>query len=186
MQLRALRRVRKPREVYAYDQDAQKAATFARDMADELGIPVTVAGDLAAAVARSDIVITCTTSRRFFITHDMVRAGTFIAAIGADNPEKQEIDPQLLARHTVVADLVEQCCAIGDLHHAIEGKLMTRADVHAELGEVAAGMKPGRTRENEIIVFDSSGTALQDVAAAAAVYRHAAGSKQGVQFSFNA
>ena len=186
MQLRALCRVKKPREIYAYDQDAQKAAKFAGDLSGELRIPVTTTNDLGAAVARSDIVITCTTSRRFFITNDMVRAGTFIAAVGADNPEKQEIDPQLLARHTVVADLVEQCCAIGDLHHAIEAKLMTRADVHAELGQVAAGMKPGRTRDDEIIVFDSSGTALQDVAAAAAVYRRAAGQKPGVQFSFNA
>jgi ornithine cyclodeaminase/alanine dehydrogenase-like protein (mu-crystallin family) len=63
---------------------------------------------------------------------------------------------------------------------------MTRADVHAELGQLAAGLKPARTSDDQIIVFDSSGTALQDVAAAAAVYRRAAGLKQGLQFSFNA
>ena len=186
MQLRALCRVRQPKQVYAYDQDANRAAEFARNLSGELGIRVTPAHDLGAAVAGSDIVITCTTSQRFFITHDMVRPGTFIAAVGADNPDKQEIDPQLLARHTVVADILEQCCAIGDLHHAIEGKIMTRADVHAELGQVVAGIKPARTRDDEIIVFDSTGTALQDVAAAAAVYRRAAGLQQGVQFYFNA
>ena len=120
------------------------------------------------------------------ISSSLVRAGTFIAAVGADNPDKQEIDPQLLAYHTVVADILDQCCAIGDLHHAIDAKVMTRADVHAELGQVAAGLKSGRTSEDEIIVFDSSGTALQDVAAAAAVYRRAAGMKQGLHFSFNA
>lgn len=186
MQLRALCRVRQPKQVYAYDQDANRAAEFARNLSGELGIRVTPVTDLGAAVAGSDIVITCTTSQRFFITHDMVRPGTFIAAVGADNPDKQEIDPQLLARHTVVADILEQCCAIGDLHHAIEGKIMTRADVHAELGQVVAGIKPARTRDDEIIVFDSSGTALQDVAAAAAVYRRAAGLQQGVRFYFNA
>jgi ornithine cyclodeaminase/alanine dehydrogenase-like protein (mu-crystallin family) len=116
----------------------------------------------------------------------MVRPGTFIAAVGADNPEKQEIDPQLLAKTTVVADILDQCCAIGDLHHAADAKVMTRADVHAELGQVVAGIKPARTRDDEIIVFDSSGTALQDVAAAAAVYRRAAGSRPGTHFSFNA
>jgi ornithine cyclodeaminase/alanine dehydrogenase-like protein (mu-crystallin family) len=63
---------------------------------------------------------------------------------------------------------------------------MTRADVHAELGQIAAGLKPARTSDDEIVVFDSTGTALQDVAAAAAVYRHAAGLKHGVRFSFNA
>jgi len=142
--------------------------------------------DLAKAVASSDIVITCTTSKRFFITHGMVRPGTFIAAVGADNPDKQEIDPQLLARHTVVADILDQCCAIGDLHHAIDAKVMTRADVHAELGQVAAGLKSARTSDDQIIVFDSSGTALQDVAAAAAVYRRATGLQHGLKFSFNA
>ena len=186
MQLRALCRVRQPKQVYAYDQDANRAAEFARNLSGEIGIRVTPAHDLGAAVAGSDIVITCTTSQRFFITHDMVRPGTFIAAVGAYNPDKQEIDPQLLARHTVVADILEQCCAIGDLHHAIEGKIMTHADVHAELGQVVAGIKPARTRDDEIIVFDSTGTALQDVAAAAAVYRRAAGLQQGVQFYFNA
>jgi ornithine cyclodeaminase/alanine dehydrogenase-like protein (mu-crystallin family) len=156
------------------------------DLSAELGIPVNIAGDFKQAVNASDIVITCTTSKRFFITHDMVSAGTFIAAVGADNPEKQEIDPQLLAKHTVVADILAQCCEIGDLHHAIDAKVMTRADVHAELGQVVAGIKPARTRDDQIIVFDSSGTALQDVAAAAAVYRRAAGQQQGVRFSFNA
>ncbi|HEV7820304.1 MAG TPA: ornithine cyclodeaminase family protein [Burkholderiales bacterium] len=186
MQLRALCRVRKPRRIQAYDQDRAKAAEFAQALSAEVGIPVTVAKDLGIAVAASDIVITCTTSKRFFIAHDMVRAGTFIAAVGADNPEKQEIDPRLLAKNTVVADILEQCCEIGDLHHAIDAKVMTRADVHAELGQVAAGLKRARTSDDQIIIFDSSGTALQDVAAAAAVYRRAIESKQGIRFSFNA
>jgi len=186
MQLRALCRVRHPRHIYAYDQDAGKAANFASALSRELGIPITTASDLRAAVAGSAIVITCTTSRRFIIAHDMVAAGTFVAAVGADNEDKQEIDPQLLARHTVVADILDQCCAIGDLHHAIAAGLMARRDVHAELGEIIAGIKPGRARDNEIIVFDSTGTALQDAAAAAAVYRRAVGQQQGVHFSFNA
>lgn len=64
--------------------------------------------------------------------------------------------------------------------------LLTRGDVHAQLGEVIAGIRPGRARHDEIIVFDSSGTALQGVAAAAAVYRRALGQQQSVHFSFNA
>lgn len=186
MQLRALCRVLQPRQIHAYDQDPLKAAAFAKSLSGELGIPITTASDLGAAVAGSDIVITCTTSKRFFITHDMVSAGTFIAAVGADNPQKQEIDPKLLAKHTVVVDILDQCCAIGDLHHAIDAKVMTPADVHAELGQVVAGIKPARTRDDEIIVFDSSGTALQDVAAAAAVYRRALEHEEGTRFSFNA
>jgi ornithine cyclodeaminase/alanine dehydrogenase-like protein (mu-crystallin family) len=103
----------------------------------------------------------------------MVRAGTFIAAVGADSDHKQEIDPRLLAEAKVVTDLTEQAARIGDLHHAIEAGVMTAADVHGELGEVVAGRKPGRERADEIIVFDSTGTGLQDVAAAVAAYEHA-------------
>jgi ornithine cyclodeaminase/alanine dehydrogenase-like protein (mu-crystallin family) len=114
----------------------------------------------------------------------MVRPGAFIAGVGADNEDKQELDPLLLATSTVVADLVEQCATIGDLHHALEANSMSRADVHAELGEVVAGLKPGRTREDEIVVFDSTGTALQDVAAAAAVYRRALEAGEVTRFAF--
>lgn len=169
-QLRALLEVRKPGKVLAYDQDPRKAHAFART-AD---VTVTAVGNLAEAARVSDVIITCTTARRFFLTPDMVRPGTFIAAVGADHEEKQEIDPRLMAKAKVVTDLTDQACAIGDLHHAVAAGAMSRQDVHAELAEVVAGRKPGREREDEIIVFDSTGTGLQDVAAAIAVYRRAA------------
>ena len=174
-QLQALLAVRKPEQVLVYDQDAARAETFARDAR----VAVTVAKELPAAVRSSDLIVTCTTARRFFIARDMVRPGTFIAAVGADNEEKQEIDPQLLAAAKVVTDLTGQAAAIGDLHHAIVAKLMKADDVHAELGEVVAGRKPGRERDDEIIVFDSTGTGLQDVAAAIAAYRGAIEMKAG-------
>ena len=138
------------------------------------------------AVAASDIVITCTTAQRYFITREMVRPGTFVAGVGADNENKQEPDPLLLANSKLVTDITEQCAVIGDLHHAIAANVMSRAGVHAELGEIVAGLKPARARDDEIIVFDSSGTGLQDTAAAAAVYRQAVAQQQGVHFSFSA
>ena len=185
-QLRALLRVRSPSRIYAYDQTAGKAAAFAAVLGAELAIAITPVDDLAKAVAASDIVITCTTAQRYFIAREMVRPGTFVAGVGADNENKQELDPLLLAHVKLVTDITEQCCAIGDLHHAIDAKVMTRADVHAELGQIVAGLKPARVSADEIIVFDSSGTGLQDTAAAAAVYRQAVGLKQGTRFSFNA
>ena len=75
--------------------------------------------------------------------------------------------------------------AIGDLHHAIDAGVMSRGEVHAELGQVIAGVKSGRTTDEEITVFDSSGTALQDVAAAITVYRQALKHGEGTRFSFN-
>jgi alanine dehydrogenase len=96
-----------------------------------------------------------------------------VAGVGADNPDKQELDPALLARSAVVVDILDQAVTSGDLHHAIAAGVMSRDQVRAELGEVVAGRKRGRLHEDEIIVFDSTGTALQDVAAAAAVYERA-------------
>jgi alanine dehydrogenase len=166
-QLKALLCVRKPRRIFAYDRDASRASAFSARFSAE------VAGDLAEAARASDIVVTCTTATRFFITPEMIRPGAFIAAVGADNDNKHEIDPRLLAQVKVVTDLTEQAARIGDLHHAIEAGVMTAADVHAELGEVIAGRKRARESADEIIVFDSTGTGLQDVAAAIAVYRRA-------------
>jgi alanine dehydrogenase len=166
-QLAALLCVRKPRRIFAYDRDGGRAAAFAARSSAE------VADDLAEAARASDIVVTCTTATRYFITREMIRPGAFIAAVGADNEHKQEIDPRLLGEAKVVTDLTEQAARIGDLHHAIAAGVMTAADVHAELGEVVAGRKPGRTRPDEVIVFDSTGTGLQDVAAAIAVYEEA-------------
>jgi ornithine cyclodeaminase/alanine dehydrogenase-like protein (mu-crystallin family) len=172
-QLRALLRVHRPRRVLTYDQDSRKAAAFAAAMGKALGIATAPALDLAEAVRESRIVITCTTARRFFITREMVRPGTFIAAVGADHEQKQEIEPRLLSEAKLVTDVTDQACKIGDLHHALVAGVMTRDGVHAELGDVVAGRKPGRVAQDEIIVFDSTGTGLQDVAAAIAVYQKA-------------
>jgi alanine dehydrogenase len=185
-QLRALLCVRSPARVAAYDQDAEKSRAFAAALGAEIAIPITPVSELPAAVADSDIVITCTTARRWFIARAMMRPGTFVAGVGADNEDKQELDPALLASCKLVTDLTEQCAAIGDLHHAIAAGVMSASGVHAQLGEIVAGLKRGRENEEEIILFDSTGTALQDVAAAAAVYRRALAQAEGVRFSFNA
>jgi ornithine cyclodeaminase/alanine dehydrogenase-like protein (mu-crystallin family) len=184
-QLRALLRVRSPARIYAYDQDAGKAERFAAAFSGEAATAIAPVTDLPRAIAASDIVITCTTAQRYFVARDMVRPGTFVAGVGADNENKQELDPSLLAHSTLVTDITEQCSAIGDLHHAIAAGVMSRDGVHAELGEVVAGLKPARTSNAEIIVFDSTGTALQDVAAAVAVYQRALADGGGSRFSFD-
>jgi ornithine cyclodeaminase/alanine dehydrogenase-like protein (mu-crystallin family) len=179
-QLQALLCVRKPRRVLAYDQDENRAKAFAAEMS-----AVTAVSDLDAAALQSDLIVTCTTARQFILRRDSIRPGTFIAAVGADSEHKQEIDPALMAAAKVVTDLTEQACTIGDLHHAIAAGAMSREGVHAELAEVVAGRKPGRERSDEIIVFDSTGTGLQDVAAAIAVYREALRERVGTSFQFS-
>jgi ornithine cyclodeaminase/alanine dehydrogenase-like protein (mu-crystallin family) len=91
-----------------------------------------------------------------------------------------------MAAAKVITDVTEQCATIGDLHHAIAAGRMRREDVHAELSEIVAGRKKGRERDDETIVFDSTGMALQDVAAAAIVYEHAVAAGRGTAFDFGA
>ena len=173
LQLEAVHQVRPLTSAQCFDQEPSRADQFARDMTNRLGIPVHSASQLATATLASDIIVTCTPSKQHFLGPRQVRPGTFVAAVGADNPEKQEVDPALMGQATVVVDNLEQCRTIGDLHHAIEAGAMSVEQVAADLGAVVAGKHPGRRSREEIIVFDSTGTALQDAAAAAIVYQRA-------------
>jgi ornithine cyclodeaminase/alanine dehydrogenase-like protein (mu-crystallin family) len=181
LHLRALARVRTLERAFAVDVDLERARRVAREAAAELGIPVAATTDLAAAARQADLLATCTPAARVVLRREDVRAGTFVAGVGADNPDKQELDPKLLAAATVVVDSLEQCAAMGDLHHALAAGALTREDVYAELGEVVAGGKPGRRSAQEITVFDSTGVASADVAAAAAVYDRALAAGAGVR-----
>ena len=182
MQLRALSAVLPLQRAFVWTRG--DAGAFAEGMAQDLGIAVRCTTDLAAATRQSDVIVTCTPTRHWFLGREHVVAGTFIAAVGADSPEKQEIEPQLLASASVVCDLVDQCAQVGDLHHAIEAGLMAASDVRGELGAVVAGMVAGRGDDREIIVFDSTGTALQDAAAAAMLYEKAVSGGRGPALSF--
>jgi len=173
--------------VLAYDKERQTASQFVEELEDyrsDMKISVSVVTDLAAAVQQSDICVTCTPSQEPVLGANDVHAGTFIAAVGADNPHKQELHPALMAKSKIVCDILEQCATIGDLHHALDAGVVSRSDVHAELGEVVAGKKPGRRSKEEIIIFDSTGMALQDVAAAALVYEKAQRLGSGLRVNF--
>jgi ornithine cyclodeaminase/alanine dehydrogenase-like protein (mu-crystallin family) len=163
-QLEALRAVLPLERCFAWDRDAARTAAFA----ERFG--AVAAANLGAAALQSDVIVTCTTAREPFLGPDMVRPGTFVAAVGADSPDKNEIHPDLMARATVVADVLAQCREMGDLRHALAAGALRIDQVHAELAELVAGTRPGRTREEEIILFDSTGTALQDVACAALIF----------------
>ncbi|HVB87018.1 MAG TPA: ornithine cyclodeaminase family protein [Candidatus Dormibacteraeota bacterium] len=182
-QLLAMKQTLPLAKAFVFDADASQRQKFVERNACP-GMTVVPVDDLGAAVRQSDVCVTCTPSRRPFLQREYVAPGTFIAAIGADSPEKQELDPALLASNTVVVDRLEQCKKVGELHHAIESGLLTRESVHAELAEIVSGKKPGRISGDEIIIFDSTGTAVQDVAAAVAVYHKALAQNVGVHFHF--
>lgn len=172
-QLRAVATVRPVRRALVVDVVPDQARRLAEELAPELGIAIEPVASVEAAVAEADLWITCTPARRPILSASMFRPGLFVAAVGADSPEKHEVDPAFLRAAEVVVDLVDQAAAMGDLHHALGAGVMTRDDIHAELGAIVAGRRPGRTSPGQTFVFDSTGTALQDVAAAALVYERA-------------
>lgn len=184
VQLRSLSRVLRLEKAFVWSRDPARASDFAARMSVELGLPVEAASDLAAATRQSDVIVTCTPAKSWILGEQHVRPGTFVAAVGADSPDKQEIEPALLARAAVVCDVTAQCAHVGDLHHAVAVGVMRVDDVRGELGAVLVGSAPGRLNDDEIIIFDSTGTALQDAAAAAHVYRRAITENVGTRFGF--
>ena len=183
--LRAVMKVRQLDKVFVFDIDEKNAERFARDLSKELGIAIKVVNDLKDAVMQSDICITCTPSKKYFLLREYISSGTFIAAVGADSEDKQELEPSLLCSGKIVTDVTGQSATIGELHHAIKLGLTTIDGIHAELGQIIAGQKAGRESDEEIITFDSTGTALQDVAAAAIVYEKAIMNKMETSMNFS-
>jgi alanine dehydrogenase len=159
--------------VNAWDIDVSRTHAFAHEMRGTLGIDVAAVGHVRDATLGSDVVVTATSAQVPFLMRDCISPGTFIAAVGADSAQKSELCPDLLVRSKIVVDALAQCVTMGDLHHAIEAGQVRAEDVHAELGDVVVGRSSGRSDAEEIIVFDSTGVAIQDVASAAWIYRRA-------------
>ena len=184
--LAALASMISPGHVRAWDRDATKAKQFAREMAEALHLDVIAVPDAASATRSSKVIVTATTARQPFLSQDMVPPGAFVAAVGADSPDKSELMPDLMANATIVVDLVAQAAVMGDLHHAVEAGVVTVAGVHAELADLVVGRKAGRTHADEVIIFDSTGTALQDAASAVRIYERALARNIGARITFDA
>jgi len=173
-QVEALTLVRRPDSVAVFSRTPARSDAYARETERRIGIPVAVAASARAAVEGSDVVITATPARAPIVRAEWLGPGTHVTAVGADGPEKQELEPAVLARaDKVVVDRLDQCLRLGELHHAVEAGLLTAGGVWAELGELAAGIKPGRQSDDEITVADLTGVGIQDAAVANVVVAEA-------------
>lgn len=168
-QAAAVADVRSFEKGFAWDADAGRARAFAADMTRELSFPFEVAHSLGVAAQASDVIITCTTAREPFLDEAHVKPGAFVAAVGADSPSKCEIAPALMAKASVFADVTSQVLAMGDSLHAA----LSPGEIRGELADLVSGRVIGRSGDDEIIVFDSTGTAIEDVASAAMAYERA-------------
>jgi ornithine cyclodeaminase len=172
LQLRLMSRVRRLASVRVWSPKAASRAAYAGEMRTVLGTEVLPTESVEAAVAGADLVVTATPSRVPLVTADMLRIGATVIALGSDGPDKRELAPEVLARaDKVVTDRTGQCARLGELHHALEAGLMSAEDVHAELGEILVGTRPGRERDDETIVCDLTGVGAQDAAIAEVALR---------------
>jgi ornithine cyclodeaminase/alanine dehydrogenase-like protein (mu-crystallin family) len=180
----ALREVLPIRQILAWDKDAARAAAFAREVGAMPDVSAKAVTRLEEGSLVSDVIVTCTTSKTAFLRPEHVRPGTFIAAVGADSPSKSEITPDLMERATVVVDVLDQCIAMGDLRLALATSALSSIDVHASLSDLLTRARTGRTSAEEITLFDSTGTAIEDVASAAVAYERAFAGGRCTQFCF--
>jgi len=125
------------------------------------------------AVRGADIIVTTTPSRSPVVLNDWISPGVHITCIGADAPSKQELDPNILKRAKIVVDDWEQASHSGEINVPLAQGIIKPKDVWGEIGEIAAGLKKGRTSSDEITVFTSTGLAIQDAVTANVAYRKA-------------
>jgi ornithine cyclodeaminase/alanine dehydrogenase-like protein (mu-crystallin family) len=151
--------------VALWDVAAERAAV----VADELGASVASAREDALA---ADLVVTVTPGHAVLLPEGTLRAGQHVSLMGADGPGKAEAASGELARARLFCDDWEQASHGGELAHAVEDGSISHEDVTA-LGDVLAGDAQGRTNDDEITMFDSTGLAIQDLAIALAALEQA-------------
>jgi len=169
-------------ELRIYDLFLDKARARAREFRrkyKELVPKIKAVKDPRETVVDSDILVTCTSSRAPIVKREWVRDGTHINCIGADAPGKQELDPAILRDAHLAIDDWEQASHSGEINVPLAKGELTRDQVDAEIGEIVAGIMPGRTSDSQITVFCSTGLAIQDCLTAKIVYDHALAQKVG-------
>jgi ornithine cyclodeaminase/alanine dehydrogenase-like protein (mu-crystallin family) len=179
-QLRALALVRRFRSVRVYDTHPDRAAALIAELRDELGVEMRVTASVEDAVRDADVVIAATWATTPIVLKPMIKPGAHITAIGADEPGKAELAADLIIASTFVCDDATLAVSMG----ALAGVGLGADAIHATLGEVLAGRRAGRTRDDEVTVFGSVGLPCQDLPAAWMAYTKAKGNKSST-FDFH-
>jgi ornithine cyclodeaminase len=164
-QMEALRMMRPIEEIRTFDVVPQKAEKLAGTFR-ERGLESRAFDDAESAVHGADIVVTTTPAQEPVLQADWIEVGTHVSAFGTDTSNKNEVDPELFRRATVVVDDVTQAVSIGDTHHAVDRGLMSVDDIDATLGQILSGEASGRTDDEATTLFDATGLAFQDLVAA--------------------
>ena len=179
-QLRAISQVRDIDRVVVADRDDERVAAFVATFEDEFD----VAGGSIAEAASCDVLSTVTPVESPIVSREAVGPHTHINAIGADAAGKHELDDEILVDSKLVIDDYEQTTHSGEINVPWSQGVLGDDDIYGSVGEIVIGAKPGRVDGDGVTVFDSTGLAIQDVAAAHVIYEHATETDTGYAFDF--
>ncbi|MGI6584891.1 MAG: ornithine cyclodeaminase family protein [Lutisporaceae bacterium] len=184
-QLLAMSRVRKLTEVRVWDAMPEFLDAYVKEMSEETGLNIRKCTTAEEAVRGADIVVTTTRGRSGpIVKKEWIQPGTHIAAIGADTQGKQELHADVYAGAKVVNDSIELCTNRGETYNAVKAGIIRPEDIHAEIGEIILGKKPGRENPDEVTIFDTVGMAIQDNVMAAMLYKGALEKGIGTWYEF--
>ncbi|MFZ7104707.1 MAG: ornithine cyclodeaminase family protein [Peptococcaceae bacterium] len=168
-------------KVQVYDLNALAAEKMAGEMAQQIKPEIAYRDDVQSICENADVILTTTPSYQFIVRADWIKPGTHLNCIGSDTRGKQEIDPQIFTKAKIVVDNLEQCITIGETQHAFRQGLISKEDIHGEIGEIILGTKSGRSKPEEITVFDTTGVTIQDLATAGKIMEKAVILNKGQQ-----
>jgi ornithine cyclodeaminase/alanine dehydrogenase-like protein (mu-crystallin family) len=169
-QLEAIAAVSTIRKVLVFDVDPRAAAAFAKEMGPKLALDVEPASS-PEALREADVICTATTSAVPVFSDGDLKPGVHINAVGSHRPHVREIPGETIRRARVYVDQRQACLEeAGDLIIPLREKLIDEDHILAEIGEVLAGLKPGRRSDDEITVFKAVGNAALDLAMASLVF----------------
>jgi alanine dehydrogenase len=174
LEVRDIRKIR----IWEFPGDKTCARAFRQWAKATYPIEAVISSNIDDVTLNADIVVSSTPSRVVLVNR--VSPGTHINAIGADAPNKQEINPDILQQARVVIDDWAQASHSGEINVPLKQKLISKKNIYASLGDIVAGKKKGRTSAYEITLFDATGLAIQDIACAYEVYR-ALKNKRGIK-----
>ncbi|MFT5975872.1 MAG: ornithine cyclodeaminase [Gammaproteobacteria bacterium] len=184
LQLKALCLVRPIEQAVIWARDFSKAEALAKRLTIELGINVTASQDIQNAVTEADIIVTTTPASTPLVMAGWLRPGQHITAMGSDQQHKNELQSEcLVLANLYVPDRQSQTEKLGELHHALNNRLIGSKVNFPELGEIVSGQKTGRSSVNNITICDLTGTGVQDTAIATLALQCAESSGAGTQFN---
>ena len=184
MQIYALNEVLPIKKVRVFSPVEAELQRYKDDVEKNTNLEVILCSTASEAMEGADIAISTTPAKEFWVNKEDVKKGMHIVAVGADMAGKNEWDPSIFAGAKVVTDSTMQCISRGETRNAVVNGIISEDDIYGEIGDIVEGNKLGRTSDDEITIFDTTGMGIQDNVTAVKIYELAKEKGIGMNFDF--